>query len=167
VRQFLQERPLGNLLLGALLTLVGIVGLLIIAYYLVQDVSIWVFGRHAEAEVLDLWVEQTNQVEEGELTFQYFVKYAFMIPSGEIFVGSSTVAGLEWGALSIGGPIDIVYFALYPAHSRLDESRFVSVLACAYVPLLTLTWVCLAIGWYLLDPRRGKDRWFGRWLDRG
>ena len=120
-----------------------------------------------QAFVLDLWVEQTNQVEEGDLTFQYFVKYAFMTPSGQIFVGSSPVAGQEWGALSIGGPIDIVYFPLYPAHNRLDESRFVSVLACAYVPLLALSWICLAIGWYLLDPRRDRDRWFGRWLDRG
>lgn len=40
------------------------------------------------------------------------------------------------GGMEKGAPIAVVYFPLYPAHNRLDESPYIPILACAYVPLV-------------------------------
>lgn len=40
------------------------------------------------------------------------------------------------GGMEEGAPIGVVYFPLYPAHNRLDESPYIPILACAYVPLV-------------------------------
>jgi hypothetical protein len=58
--------------------------------------------------------------------------------------------------------LDVVYFPLYPQHNRIQESRFISVLACAYVPLVILAWAALGVGWYLLRPTRVRTWWFSR-----
>lgn len=64
-------------------------------------------------------------------------------------VPPATIGGLE-----VGSPIDVVYFPLYPAHNRLDESRLIPILVLAYVPLVALGLVGLWGGWYLVrsDP---------------
>jgi hypothetical protein len=54
-----------------------------------------------------------------------------------------------------------VYFPLYPAHSRLQESRFVPVLACAYVPLMVVAWALLGLAVYVMRPAARRDWWFG------
>jgi hypothetical protein len=46
--------------------------------------------------------------------------------------------------------IKVVYFTLFPLHNRLDESRFVPILACTYVPFIAIGWVAFAIGRQLL-----------------
>ena len=56
------------------------------------------------------------------------------------------------GGLEEGSPVDVVYFPPYPAHNRLDESRFIAVLALAYVPMLFVSAVGLGVGWQLTRP---------------
>ncbi|MGD9046659.1 MAG: hypothetical protein PVF77_01275 [Anaerolineae bacterium] len=57
------------------------------------------------------------------------------------------------GGLTEGATIDIVYFPPYPAHNRLDESRFISILACAYLPFIIVGIIATVVGWRLV--RRG------------
>jgi hypothetical protein len=59
------------------------------------------------------------------------------------------------GGLEEGTGMDIVYFPLYPAHNRLDESRFVSLLACAYLPFVVVGAVATAVGWRLFRRSSG------------
>ena len=71
-----------------------------------------------------------------------------------VYQEQATVPPATIGGLEVGSPIDVVYFPLYPAHSRLDESRLVPILVLAYVPLVALGLVGLWGGWYLVrsDP---------------
>lgn len=50
------------------------------------------------------------------------------------------------GGLTEGATIDIVYFPPYPAHNRLDESRFISILACAYLPFIIVGIIATIVG---------------------
>ncbi len=54
--------------------------------------------------------------------------------------------------LEKGGSIDVVYFPLFPRHNRIDDSRFVPALACAYIPFLFLCAFAAATGWRLARP---------------
>lgn len=156
------DRTCGKTILGVVLLAIGVVGLGLLLYSLVMDLSIWVLGRHTEAEVMELSVERTSANEEGELTFDYFVRYRFSTPTGQVVVDTSQLDVREWGSLTEGGPLDVVYFPLYPQHNRIEESRFVSVLACAYVPLFVLVWAAVGAGWYLLRPTQVRTWWFSR-----
>jgi len=156
------DRGFGRTVAAILLLIVGVVCLAFLVYSLANDLSIWVLGRHAEAEVMELGVIRTSEAEEGELTFDYFVKYRFATPGGQVIVDSILLDVREWGALTEGGPLDVVYFPLYPQHNRVDESRYVTVLACAYIPLAVLTWGILGAGLYLLRPIQVREWWFSR-----
>jgi len=160
------DRDLGRLLAGILLFVLGLASLGFLIYSLGNDLSIWVLGRHTQAEVIELVATRTSQADEGDLTFSYSVKYRFATPGGQVIVDTARVDVLEWGALTEGGPIDVVYFPLYPQHNRVDESRFVSVLACAYIPFVLFAWGALAGGVYLLRPARVRERWFARRAER-
>jgi hypothetical protein len=167
---------------GVLLLIGGGALLAFLLYSLSRDLSLWVLGRRASAQVIDQWVEATNPEEQDVLEFRYYIRYAFSTPSGRIVVSTKTVAAQEWvgvgqGAQGQGGAdfysgdavgpaapvyqeqehlsefaagglmsaptVDIVYFPLYPEHNRLEESRFVPILACTYVPLLVVTVLAL------------------------
>ena len=56
------------------------------------------------------------------------------------------------GGLEKGGSINIVYFSLYPSHNRIDDSRFVPALACAYVPFLFFFAFAATVGRRLARP---------------
>ena len=157
------------LLVGSLVCLAGV------STNMAQDISIWVLGRHTTAEVVDAWIKQIND-DAREPTFQYFVRYRFTTSRGQVFTGTSRVGVQEWAGLGMGGPVaavyqeqenvpqysagglaergtvTVVYFPLYPAHNRLDESRFIPILACAYMPLIFLGWIGLAAGRHLVRP---------------
>lgn len=182
------ERPLVKTILGTLLLLIGVIGLAVLLLGLARDVSLWVFGRPIEAEVIELWAEEISEEGDAELNFRYFVRYRFSTPDGVVITRVSPVAAAEWaglghaardfdrasgegvepdsaagvyqerqhvpqdtlGGLEVGGTISIVYFSLYPAHNRLDESRFMPVLICAYLPLLFLVIASLVGGYRVL-----------------
>ena len=129
-------------------------------YNLVTDVSLWVFGRQATGKVLSLWVEPVGDAQEGELSFHYYMEYQYETPGGRRITKTTRLDVREWGALNEGGPVRIVYFPLVPSHSRLEESRFLPALACAYVPLAVVTWALLGVALYLMKPVTGHRWWF-------
>lgn len=141
-----------KMLLGALLVLIGLICLGTVVFSLAQDLPLWVLGRRAEAEVIDAWLERTSTNREGELSFQYFVRYQFTAPNGRVFTRVSSVGVNEWGSLERGGVIVVVYFPLYPAQNRLDDSRFIPLVACTYVPVVFVGLAGLVVGWRLLRP---------------
>lgn len=155
-------REWSRLLAGAVLFLVGSGLGLSLVYFLVRDLSLWVFGAEIGATVDELYVEQIGDRTEGELEFRYYARYHFTAPGGQTVADSTRLDVREWGALHEGGTLDIVYFPLYPAHNRLEESRFLPALACAYLPLMVLTWIALGLGWYLVRPAGRREWWFGR-----
>lgn len=53
---------------------------------------------------------------------------------------------------SVGEAVEIAYFPLYPQHNRMDDSRFIPLLAVSYLPLVALTAVLLRLAWTLLKP---------------
>jgi hypothetical protein len=69
----------------------------------------------------------------------------------QALVPQHTIGGLEKGM-----PIAVVYFSLYPRHNRLDESRFVPILACAYLPLLVVGSLALVGGLHLFRSGMGR-----------
>ena len=131
-------RSPGRTLIGVLLLVLGLASSLFVVLSLARDVSIWVLGRHVQALVVDRWAERTSVEGERELTFRYFVRYKFATPRGQVIAGTSAVGAGEWSGLGIDSPVDVVYFPIYPVHNRLDESRFVPILTCAYLPLFLL-----------------------------
>lgn len=149
-----------HVLSGAVLFLAGLVLGLFLVYYLARDLSIWVLGRHIAATVDEVYVEQIGNKTEGEIDFRYYARYHFTTPGGQTVADTTRLDVREWGALQEGGPLDIVYFPLYPAHNRLEERRFMPVLACAYLPLIVLTWMALGLGWYLVRPGARRMWWF-------
>jgi hypothetical protein len=153
------------------------VGLALLAFAvlnLAQDASLWVLGRRTEAQVVGMWIEQDAEGRAEAPTFRWFIRYQFKTPGGRVVTGVSRVSAKELAALGHTGPVDVVYqgedsrhrsggtiedggwvnvayLPAYPAHNRLDESRFVPVLACAYVPLILVGCAGLAAGRALLQ----------------
>lgn len=150
----------GKTIAGVLLLILGLLCLGLLLYGLVTDLSIWVLGRRTVAEVVDLWVERTSESDAQELTFEYFARYRFATQTGKMITSSSKLDVREWGSLENGGDLSVVYFPLYPQHNRVDEARFVPMLACAYLPLIVIAWASLGVGWYLLRPTRTNTWWF-------
>jgi hypothetical protein len=63
------------------------------------------------------------------------------------------------GGLISASAVNVVYFPPFPAHNRLEESRFVPLLACTYVPLLAVAGLLLFGARRLLrdEPAREDD----------
>lgn len=157
-------------LAGFLLAAAGLVVLAFVGVNLAQDASLWVLGRHTKARVTDAWIEQGADDRRGMPVYHWYVRYQFTTPGGRMVIGSSQMTAQEWTALELRNPVelavpvqgskgqsdgttleedssvDVVYFPAYPAYNRLDQSRFVPILACAYVPLIILGWAGVAAG---------------------
>jgi hypothetical protein len=184
---FFEEHPLARGLLGFFLLVFGLSGLAFVVVNLAKDVSLWVFGEQATAQIVDLWAERTGG-DEAQPTFSYYMRYRFTTKDGRTISRTTRVAAAEWaglgssarafdravgeveepsfaggvyqehqhvpefgiGGMEEGATMAIVYFPPYPDHNRLDESRFIPALACAYVPLVFLSIVGLVAGWRLL-----------------
>jgi hypothetical protein len=159
---FFRDRRPSKVLAGMLLFFIGLACLILVIYNLGKDLSVWVLGKQVDAEVVELFVVRTSTEEEKEMTFDYFVKYQFTTPGGQLVVSSVQADVREWGALTEGGPVSVLYFPLYPAHNRLDDSRFVSLLACSYLPLMVAGWVALGVGLYLIQPGTSRESWFAK-----
>jgi hypothetical protein len=138
---------------GVLLLAIGVLFLAATFYYAVQDIPLWVFGRQTKAEVVELWVEQLNQLEDrqdGELQFSYNLKYQFTTPNGRVITKNTTAGATEWSSMSEGNEVDIIYFPLYPGLNRLDDTRWAFFLSCIYIPLVVVGIIGLRVGWYML-----------------
>jgi len=148
-------------LVGLLLALVGLACLTFAAVNLGKDVAIWFLGRHVAAEVEELWAEQIGEFEEGELQFDYWVRYHFAVPDVGIITRTVRLDMREWSTLTEDGPLAVIYFPLYPGLNRLEDARFIPLLVCAYVPITVFGWIGLSLGWYLLRPAGTRPWRFG------
>jgi len=138
---------------GVLLLAIGLIVFIPMLSFAVKDFPLWVFGRHIQAEVLETWVEQTNDIDDregGELKFEYYLRYQFATPGGRVITKTSRASATEWSGMGEGQNIDIVYFPLYPNLNRLDDSRWVLFLSCTYLPLIVISFIGLRVGWYML-----------------
>ena len=161
------ERRLGKTIAGVLILVLGLVCLTVLVVNLARDLSIWVLGRRVTAKVVDSWYEMVDVADGAEFTARYFVTYEFATPAGKAITGTTQLGGMEWSALGVGSPVDIVYFPLYPLHNRLDDTRFILLLAITYVPIIFLTWVGLTLGCYLLRrPRKERVPFFREILEQ-
>lgn len=98
----LEDHPSLKNALGVLLLIGGIALLASMLFALGKDLSLWVFGQTATAQVVDRWVETTDTGEQGELDFRYFVRYRFSTPEGRVIVSTKTVAAQEWVGVGHG-----------------------------------------------------------------
>jgi hypothetical protein len=160
----LEKRPELRTLVGALILGFGIIASLAFANYFVRDMSIWVLGRRAIAEVVDQWYEVTGENEEGEPLFQYYIRYRFEASNGKTLEHDQQVGAMEWGAMPIGSQVIVDYFPLYPQHNRLDNARYIPFYACTYVPVAFLSVAALMFGWSLVrsGPKEPLPELVGR-----
>jgi hypothetical protein len=80
-------------------------------------------------------------------------------PAAPVYQEQEHVSEMVEGGLMSAAEVDVVYFPLYPAHNRLEESRFVPLLACTYVPFLALAGMALLAGRRLLVDNPARERW--------
>jgi hypothetical protein len=159
---------------GGLVMAAGLGVLVFAALNLIQDGSLWILGQRAEAQVVGVWIEEETEARAEAPTFRWFIRYQFSTPGGQVVTGVSRISANEWAAIGHSEPVEVAYegedtgdrgfgavedgswvgvtyLPGYPAHNRLDESRFVPVLACAYLPLILLGGAGLAAGRGLLQ----------------
>jgi hypothetical protein len=140
---------------GVLLLIVGLASLVFIVVNLAQDLPIWLLGRRVDAQVVELWVERVGEIgneDYQEVTFDYFIRYQFATPAGETFTRVVKTSVSEWATLEEGGRVAVIYLPFRPAHSRLDDRRFLLFFIAAYVPFALVVWLCLTYGWSLVQP---------------
>ena len=78
-------------------------------------------------------------------------------PAAPVYQEQKHVIEFGGGALAVEERVPVVYFRLYPKHNRLDQSRFIPALACAYVPLLVVGVGGLVAAWRFLRSRTAED----------
>ncbi|MEN8242730.1 MAG: DUF3592 domain-containing protein [Chloroflexota bacterium] len=140
---------LGRKIAGFVLLLVGLVFLFFVLRNTVRDFPIWFFGQSVSGVVDETWYEMVEE-NAGEMSFTYFVSYHFTAPNGETHTNSSRLSAQEWMALSSSGEVIVVYSSLNPENNRIDDSRFIPLLFCSYLPFVAATWFFLTNGWKLL-----------------
>ncbi len=139
---------------GALLIFIGIVFLSFTLFYAMKDIPLWLFGKQAKAEIVELWTERTDELQEkggGERTFSYFLRYQFRTSNEELITSSATAGSMEWSGMWEGQNIDIIYFPLYPDLNRQDDSQWTLLLVCSYIPLIVIGTIFLKFGRHMFN----------------
>ncbi len=72
----------------------------------------------------------------------------YLPASAPVYQEQKHVPPWSEGGMDKGALIAVVYNPLYPAHNRLDESPYIPILACAYVPF-----VLLGVGFWITGRR--------------
>lgn len=75
-------------------------------------------------------------------------------PAAPVYREQEHLTEFNAGGVTEGGTLNVVYFPLYPAHNRMEESRFIPLLACTYLPFFLLSGVALAAARHLLRAQR-------------
>lgn len=155
---WLKNIQINQTLLGIVLLVFGLILAIALAFYLANDLTIWVFGKTVVGEVIQMDYVEVGQNQQGEPLFDYLIVYEFQAASGRSFVGTSPVSATEWGTLGEGSPVLIGYFPLYPRHNRLDNTQYIPVYAVAYVVVGTLSAAGLIGGWSILKATHGGGK---------
>lgn len=77
-------------------------------------------------------------------------------PAAPVYHEQEHLTEFNAGGIEAGGTVDVIYFPLYPAHNRMEESRFIPLLACTYLPLLMLAGSALAGARSLVRAQRAE-----------
>jgi hypothetical protein len=149
VTKFFQKFSLPNLIGGLILFVIGLALFGLFINLAVKDFPIWIFGQKVTGVVEEKGYELIEE-NAGELSFTYYVNYSFITNNGESLSGTSSLSALEWSALVEGDDIVIVYSPFNPDNNRIDDSRYLSLFLCSYVPFILIIWFLLKQGWNLL-----------------
>jgi hypothetical protein len=147
---------------GVVLLIVGLVFFALLIRNTVTDFPIWFFGQHTTGVVEEKWYELIEQENSNEFAADYFLSYRFTDANGQIISGNSQMAAEEWSAYVEGREIPIVYSPLSSANNRVDDSRFVPLLLCAYIPFIIVIWFSLKQAWGILSEwlkKNETDSW--------
>jgi hypothetical protein len=79
-------------------------------------------------------------------------------PAAPVYREQEHLTEFNAGGVAEAGTLAVVYFPLHPAHNRLEESRFIPLLACLYVPFLALGGAALGAARHLLRSQRSEGR---------
>ncbi|HSJ53021.1 MAG TPA: hypothetical protein VLC52_04670 [Anaerolineae bacterium] len=145
---FFDDHPFARTVAGALLFLAAGAFAALVFWQLARDASLWFFGREVQAQVVDRWVEPIGELGEGEVDFYYYLQYRFTTDRGQTITRTITVGPGEWGEAE--DTVSVVYFPPISEHNQLDQSRYIPLLACAYLPLTMIGLGALFVGWRLL-----------------
>jgi len=121
-----------------------------LAVNLVRDVPLWIFGRVIMADVLETWVERVDERQTDEIAFNYYLRYQFSTPDNRSYTRTTQVSVGEWSMAGDIGKVAVRYFPYFPQLNRLDDSRYIFILSCAYLPLIVVSWAGIQVGMYLL-----------------
>ena len=149
MRIFSTNRSFWKIIAGLVILTLGILLSVFLIKFSISDVSIWVFGKTVYGVVDEKGYELVDETA-GELTFTYHAEYSFRTDDGERFTGITSLSAQEWSALIEGGDVKIVYSPFDPSNNRIDDSRFVPLLMCSYIPIILIAWFLLIQGWNLL-----------------
>jgi hypothetical protein len=86
----------GKRLTGVLLLVLGLACLAYVVVQLANDLSLWLWGKQVEAEVVEMWADPVGEAQDGVLSFEYFVRYQFVTPDGQVVTGMAQVGPGEW-----------------------------------------------------------------------
>lgn len=148
---FSNTHPTVKKIIGFVLLAIGLAFLGLFVRNTISDFPIWFFGRSATGVVEEKWYNLIEQENSADFNADYFMSYRFTSPEGNIISGSTQMAAQEWSAYVEGAEIPIVYSPINPENNRVDDSRFMPLLLCAYVPFIFLIWFCLKTGWNILS----------------
>jgi hypothetical protein len=80
--------------------------------------------------------------------------------SAPVYQEQAHLSEFAEGGLMSAQEVGIIYFPLFPAHNRLEESRYLPLLACTYAPLLAVTGLVLVAARRLLRKESAvEDGW--------
>jgi hypothetical protein len=141
--------PLGQVVVSALLLLVGLACAGYLAVSLADQIPFWL-GQRTTAEVVDLSYELEGEDRQGQQVFRYSVQYRFELPDGRGLTRTERVTAQEWGRVGVGGQIAVLYSPLHPDRVRLDYRRMAPVFVFCSVPIAVVAGFGLVFGWRFL-----------------
>lgn len=148
---FANSHPIFKKITGFVLLALGLTFLILFIRNTITDFPIWFFGRSVSGVVEEKWYELIEQENSNDFAADYYLSYRFTAPEGEIISGSTRLAAEEWSAYVEGDEIAIVFSPIDTSNNRVDDSRFVPLLICAYIPFIFAIWFCLSTGWKILS----------------
>jgi hypothetical protein len=138
---------------GFIIMIAGAIIAVLLLNSMAQDVPVWIFGRRADATIVEKWWENLDMenLDGNYFDIEYFFSYEFTTEDGETVIGKSKVTEDEFMGYREGGQIMIKYSPMNPSNNRLDDSRFVPFLLCSYIPFILICIFTLAAGREMID----------------
>lgn len=145
----LKRISFGNLFGGLLLAVLGVGLLIVFVNFSYKDFSIWFFGKEVTGTVEKTYYVQTGEVE-GVRTYEYYIDYFFTTGDGEKYQGTTELSISEYGMYREGGDVKVLYSPFNSTINRVDDSRFMPILFCSYIPVFIIVLLLLVGGWRLI-----------------